>query len=159
VAARTGRRSAALAIVALLLAGCSGLTPRLRSEAAQGELRIIRGQADASALLVADQGWLCVTEADILITPPDFSRVDAEIDRRALASGWVNQAGLRMFVGPAHDAAVAMGATVLALGGHDDAWVLVSQTGWELRPIDTPRGHRLLTAANSIRPCGADADG
>jgi hypothetical protein len=163
MAGRIGAAPAALAVVVgtagVLLAGCSGLIPNLRSAAPQGELRIIQGEADGNDLLAEDQGWLCVSTAEVLIASPDLSRVDVEIDQRALASGWVNQGGIRMFVGPARDAAVAMGATVLALGGRDDAWVLVSQTGWELRPIVTPRGHQLLTTANSIRPCGADTNG
>jgi hypothetical protein len=163
MAVRLGPAPATLAVavgtVGAMLAGCTGLIPNLRSVPAQGELRIIQGEADGGALLAADQGWLCVTAADVIIAVPDLSRVDLEIDRRALAGGWVNQGGIRMFVGPARDAAVAMGATVLALGGRDDAWVLVSGTGWELRPLITPKGHRLLTTANSVRPCGADIQG
>jgi hypothetical protein len=157
MAAHAGRRSATLLAVAALLAGCGDLVPKLRSQPIQGEVRIIRGDADGSAVLAADQGWLCVTGSANLINLPDLSRVDAEIERRALAGGWVNQGGVRLFAGPARDAAVAMGATVLAVGGRDDAWVLVSQIGWELRPIVTPMGRQLLTAGNSIRPCGAAA--
>ena len=159
MAAHAGRRSAILLAVAALLAGCGDIIPNLRSQPIQAEVRIIRGDAEGSAVLAADQGWLCVTGSASLINLPDMSKVDAEIERRELAGGWVNQGGVRMFAGPARDAAVAMGATVLAVGGREDAWVLVSQIGWELRPIVTPMGRQLLTAGNSIRPCGAGVGG